>query len=116
MAIVVTTTQPDTFGFILNATSADLQGGEELKALVAGKSIKIRHLTINSDAAITVTIGEGQTGAAVTTALIGPVTFAVGQTMQWDFNPMMVLTSATNLSCDAGGAGNVTIFVTGVVE
>lgn len=115
MAISVTSPQAKV-GFIKNATSADASGCEEIHAAVAGKKIKIRHLTINSGAAITVTIGAGETGGAVTTALIGPVTFATNTSMQWDFNPLLELTAATSLTVDASGAGNICVFVQGVVE
>ena len=117
MAIAVTSPQPAGSGFILNATSADASGGEEiLAAPAAGVSIVVEHLVISGDAAESVTIGEGITGAAVTTALIGPVTFAAGQTIAWPFIGRaqgMVLTAATNLSCDAGGAANICIWVQG---
>lgn len=117
MAIVVTTPSPGKFGFILNGTSADASGCEELRAAVAGKSIIVDHLTINSGAAITITIGEGKTGVAVTTALIGPVSFAVNQSMQWDFlNGGMKLTAATSLTVDASGAGAICIFASGRIE
>lgn len=103
--------------FIVNATTADASGTEELKAAPAtGKSIYVKHITINSGAGITVTIGEGETKSAVTTALIGPVSFAANTSMQWDFYPPMKLTSATSLTVDASGAGAICVFVTGYVE
>jgi hypothetical protein len=121
MAISVTTPQPGKFGFILNATSADASGCEELLAApAAGTSIIIDYLTINSDAAITITIGQGETGGAVTTALIGPVSFAANQSIQFDFRDFrtggMKLTDATSLTVDASGAGNVCIFACGRIE
>jgi len=120
----VTVTTPDIGAgsqggsFIVNATSADASGCEELKAAPAtGKSIYVKYLTINSGAAITITIGEGETTpGSVDTALIGPVSFAANTSMQWDFYPAMKLTSATSLTVDASGAGDVCIFVTGYVE
>ena len=115
MAISVTSPSCKV-GFIKNATSADASGCEEIHAAVTGKKIKIRHLTINSDAAITVTIGEGETAGAVTTALIGPISFAANETHQWDFNPLMELTAATSLTVDASGAGNICVFAQGIVE
>jgi len=74
MAITITTPSPGKFGWIINATSADASGCEELKAApAAGTSIIVDHLTINNGSdAISITIGAGKTGAAVTTALIGP--------------------------------------------
>lgn len=118
MAISVTTPSPGKFGFILNATSADASGCEELKAAPgAGLSIIVDHLTVNSGAAITITIGEGKTGAGVTTALIGPVSFAANQSLQWDFlKGGMKLTAATSLTVDASGAGDICVFVQGRVE
>lgn len=113
---IATTTPACKVGFIVNATTADASGCETIKAAVTAKKIKIRHLTINSDGAVTVTIGEGETAGAVTTELIGPVQFAANQTMQWDFNPLMELTAATALTVDAGGAANLCIFVQGIVE
>jgi len=118
MAISVTNPSPRKFGFILNATSADASGCEELKAApAAGTSIIVDHITINSGAAITITIGEGETAGAVTTALLGPIAFAANQSMQWDFYPHgMKLTAAMSLTVDASGAGAICIFVTGRVE
>jgi hypothetical protein len=103
-------------GFIANATLANANGGETILAAVSGKSIKVRHLTINSSDALTVTIGEGITGAGVTTALIGPVALPANGSLQWTFNPLMELTLSTALTCDASGAGNICVFVQGVIE
>ena len=116
MAIAVTTPQPGKFGFIVNATSADASACEELKAAVAGKSIIIDHITINSGAAINITIGAGETAGAVTTALLGPITFAANTSMQWDFRHGLWVTAATSLTVDASGAGAICIFVQGRVE
>ena len=117
MAISVTSPQPAGFGFIKNATSADASGTEEIIAApAAGISIVIECLVISSDAAISVTIGAGETGGAVTTALIGPVTFAAGQTIAWPFTGTvqgLVVTAATSLTVDASGAGNICVWVQG---
>jgi len=118
MAITITTPSPGKFGFILNATSADASGCEILKAAPgAGLSIIVDHITINSGAAITITVGEGETTGAVTAPLIGPVSFAANQSMQWNFlNGGMVLTAATSLTVDASGAGNICIFAYGRIK
>jgi len=122
MAITVTTPSPGRFGFILNAVSADASGCEELKAApAAGTSIIVDHLTINCGAsALLITIGEGETGGAVTAALIGPLAMAANSSLQFDFNDGffvhgMVLTAATSLTVDASGAGAVCIFARGRV-
>jgi hypothetical protein len=115
MAISITTPTPNKFGFILNATSADASGCEELKAApAAGISIIVDHITINNGAsAISITIGEGETTGAVTTALIGPIAMAANTSIQFDFHDGMVLTAATSLTVDASGAGAICIFVQG---
>ena len=115
MAITVTSPQA-RYGKIYNAVSGDLSACEEIAAAVSGKKIKIRHITINSGGAITITIGAGETGGAVTTALIGPVNFAANTSMQWDFNPLMELDANTSLTVDSSGAGNACIFVQCFVE
>jgi hypothetical protein len=118
MAISITTPSPGKFGFILNAVSADASGCEELKAApAAGKSIIVDHLTINNGAnAISITIGEGETGGAVTTALIGPIAMAANSSLQFDFHDGMILTAATSLTVDASGAGAICVFAQGRVE
>ena len=115
MAIEVTT-PGNKVGFIVNGVSADASACEELKAAVSGKKIKIRHVTINSGANITITLGAGETTGAVTEALIGPVSFAANTSMQWTFNPLMELPVNTALVVDASGAGAVCVFAQGVIE
>lgn len=117
MAIAVTTPTPGKFGWIINATSADASACEELKAApAAGLSLVVDHLTINNGAsAISITIGEGETGGAVTTALIGPIAMAVNTSIQFAFPYGMVITAATSLTVDASGAGAICIFAQGRV-
>ena len=116
MAIEISTPQPGKFGWIINAVSADISGAEELKAAIAGKSIIVDHITINNTGAQTITIGEGITGAAVTTAIIGPIAMPANSSIQWDFPSGIVLTAATNLSCDASSNTAVCIFAFGRVQ
>ncbi len=119
MAITVTNPAPGKFGWILNATSADASGCEVLKAApAAGTSIIVDHLTINNGAgAQSITIGEGKTGAAVTTALLGPVAMAANTSLQWDFrNGGMVLTAATSLTVDSSSNTALCIFAQGRIE
>lgn len=114
MAISITTPQSGKDGFIINATSADASGCEELKAALAGSSIVVDQLTINNGAnAISITIGEGETGGAVTTALIGPIAMAANTSLQFTFPQGMKLTAATSLTVDASGAGTICIFAAG---
>lgn len=119
MAIAVTTPQAAKAGFIINATSADASGCEELIAAPATASIIVDQLTINNGAnAISITIGEGETTGAVTTAHIGPIAMAVNTSLKFDLtgNGGMKLTAATSLTVDASGAGAICIFATGRVE
>ena len=117
MAITITTPSPAGFGWIINATSADASGCETLKAAVSGKSIIADHLTISTGAAITVTIGMDESGGAVETALIGPVSMAANSSMQWDFSGWptfgLRLTAGKSLTIDTSGAGAVTVFARG---
>lgn len=122
--MAIATTNPDVGpgsqggSFIVNATSADASACEELKAAPAtGKSIYVKHITINNGAsALSHTIGEGETTSAVTTALLGPIAMAANSSLQWEFYPPMKLTAATSLTIDSSGAGAVCVFVEGFIE
>ena len=118
MAISITTPQPGKFGFIINATSADVSGCEELKAApAAGTSIIVDHITINNGAgAQSITIGQGKTGAGVTAALIGPITMAANTSLQWDFPSGIVLAAATSLTVDSSSNTALCIFAWGRIE
>lgn len=111
MAIAVTSPQAATFGFIKNATSADASGGEVILAGVAGKKIKVRHVTMNNLTAGALDFTLEDEGSA----LIGPVSIGANSTLQWDFNPMMELTTNKDLEITSD-SGDVCIFVTGVME
>ena len=115
MAIAVTTPTPGKFGWIINATSADATGCEELKAApAAGLSLVVDHLTINNGAnAISITIGSGAGAGAVETALIGPIAMAANTSLQFMFPYGMVLTAAKSFTVDASGAGAICIFAQG---
>lgn len=116
MAITKVENDTERSGFIVNANSADLSGCEELKAAAAGKSIYIERLTVNSEAALNVTIGEGETAGAVTTIVVGPLYLAANGTVSTAFEKALKLTAATALTIDASGAGNVTVIVEGFVR
>ena len=117
MAISITTGQAGHFGFIINATSADASGVEVLLAGVAGKSIVLDHLTVNSTDAVGISIGEGETvPGTIDDVLIGPIAFPALQTLQWDFrNGGMKLTTTMALVVEAG-AGNINVFCWGRIE
>ena len=115
MAITITTPSPGKFGWIVNGTSADASGCEELKA-APGASIQliVDHLTINNGAnAISITIGQGVAAGAVETALIGPIPMAANTSIQFLFSGGMWLAANKSLTVDASGAGPVCIFAQG---
>ncbi len=120
MAIAVTSPQAVKSGFIKNATSADASGTEEIIAAPgAGISHNIEYLVISTDSAISITIGEGETAGAVTTALIGPVTFAAGQSIEFPFvgrSQGIRMTANESLTVDASGVGNICVWVQGFTE
>jgi len=103
----------DAIPFAANLRSDDLSGCETIKAAPASGRLVLEHILISSDSAITVTIGEGETGSAVTTAIMGPIAFAAGQFIEWEFSSLVALSATTALTCDASGAGVVNIFVEG---
>jgi hypothetical protein len=114
MAITVTNLTPETFGFCANGFSADVSATEEVVAAPGtGKSHYLRHVTISSGGAISVTLGAGETGGAVTSAILGPISFAANQTIKWDFNPAIKLPVNKSITVDSSGAGNVLVFVQG---
>ena len=116
MAIAINTLQPGDFGILLNADSADVTACETIRGTPgAGKRIVIDFIRINSGAAISIEIGEGAGVGVIDTALIGPVLFAVGLTLAWNFTYRdgMVLTANNLLLIDASGAGQVNVFVCG---
>ena len=119
MAISVTNPKTGKFGFILNGVSADASACEELKtAPAAGTSIIVDHLTINNGAGVqSITIGEGETAGAVTTALIGPIAMAANTSLQFNFlRGGMKLSAATSLTVDSSSNTALAIFVQGRVE
>lgn len=119
MAIAANETQVQKKGFVINATSADLSGTEELKAAPgAGKFIHVTSIDVVTAATITVTIGAGETGGAVTTAILGPSIAFTAALVPWrtQFIPAIKLAANTALTVDASGAGAVHIVVQGFVE
>ena len=114
MAVTVTSPQAVKSGWIKNATSADASGCESiLAAPAAGTSIVVEHVVISSDSAISITLGEGEA------ALIGPVTFAAGQTIAFPMTGRssgMKLTAAKALTVDASGAGNICVWAQGTYK
>jgi hypothetical protein len=109
-AVTLATLQPATHGWVANANSADLSGCETIVAAVASTQIIVDYVEINTDTALNVTLGEGETAGAITTVKFGPYYLAANSTIIVPLPPGgIILTSATALTVDASGAGNVTI-------
>jgi len=103
-------------GWIVNATSADISGTEQLVATPgAGKNLYISKLVVNSDAAITVTIGTVDTAGDIDAGdrLLGPHAFAVNSTFYWEFEHPLQVGDNLPILADASGAGNVHVFMEG---
>jgi len=110
MAVTLNSDQRYPAGFLINANSADLSGGETLLAAVADKNAYLERVWISSGAAITVTI---RAGADV---LLGPFYLAASQTIDVVLSRQVQLPAATALTAIASGAGNVTIVAQGVMR
>jgi hypothetical protein len=115
MAITAENLNTSTFGWIVNATSADLSGAETVKAAPgAGLNLYLTHISINCATAITVTVGSGETGSAVDTPIVGPVTFTTGGGQyQVTFDPPLLVDANTALTADASGSGATQITAQG---
>ena len=103
-AITVSTSSARV-GFIDNAITVSAGGCQEIHAAVADKKIKVRHITINSTAAISITIGAGRSGSDVGAAIVGPLAFGALGTIQMDFNTLVELATNTALTVASSGTG-----------
>lgn len=115
-APVITTPTPGKFGWIINATCSDASACEELKAAPGtGLSIIVDHITINNGSAGTqdITIGQGEAAGAVETALIGPISMAINDSIGWDFPQGICLSANKSLTVDSGDTHNLMIFAYG---
>lgn len=113
-AITAVSPSRTTSGWIVDATSANLSGCESLVAAVSDKSIVVDYMIINTDTALNVTVGEGETASAVTTVKSGPWYLPANGFIIVPMPPGgMKLTASTALTIDASGAGNVTVFAWG---
>lgn len=119
MAVTLTALQPEGRGFAVNAYSADFSGCEVIQAAPgAGLFLVLTHLFIHCVAAITVTVGEGETSSAVDDPIVGPLTFAAtsGAPVEMFFNPGIVLTANKALTVDASGAGAAVVVAQGFTK
>jgi len=74
----------------------------------------VRQISINCATAITVTVGSGETGSAVDTPIVGPITFtAEGGQYLIDYYSPIKIDANTLLAVDASGSGAVQISMQG---
>ena len=105
---------PQGYGAII--TSADASGAETVQASPgAGKKLTMSTLVVNSGAAITVTVGWGESGNAVESVVVGPLSMAANSSVPIRFNPPVVSPAAKTLTVDSSGAGDVMIYASGLV-
>ncbi len=118
MAITLQTAASYPVGFFNTGSSDDFSGTEELHAAVTGKSIFIDHVIIKNGAtARTVTISAGETAGAVTTALMGPISLVIAQTIDIPLRRPIKLAAATSLTVDAsGGSVGTVVIVEGFIR
>ncbi len=112
-------------GWALNAYTADASGCEELQAAPTAGSLYLTQISVLCADKITVTIGAGETASAVTTVILGPLTFntevtaagyMVGTQYNITFLDPIKLAATTSLTVDASGAGAVQVFAAGYTE
>ena len=116
MAITLVTNNVENVGFVANGNSADFSGTEELVAAVTGQNIHVERLAISSNTAITLTLGAGETGGAVTAVVVGPLYMAANSSLELTFSRPIKLAAATALVVDASGAGAATVVVQGYIR
>lgn len=105
----------DGWGWGANAIFADASGTEDIKtAPTDGTSYYVEYVSLNTDSAITITIGAGETAGAVTTALVGPVEFTTsGGQYAVTFTRPVKVGANTALTVDASGAGDISVVAYG---
>jgi hypothetical protein len=101
-----------------NASIADASGCEEIVAAPgAGYNLVIERLIIHIGAAITVTVGSGETGpGSVEGDKIGPLGGAAGTYILDLRDDPILLTANKSLTFDASGAGTVCIIAEGFTK
>lgn len=117
MAFVVTDLNPYKSGWALNAVG-DASGCEELKAAPGtGLSLYLDQVIIDTTAAATIIIGQGETVPGTPDAnIIGPVGFSPNVPVVWKFDKPIKLTANTSLVVDSNVANDVCVWVEGTTR
>lgn len=113
--MATTTAQsPYPQGFAVNI-NGDLSGCEELVAAPgAGVSHYLEAVVISGSGAQNITIGAGETGGAVTSAIFGPIyQAATGANCVKRFGRPIKVGANTSITVDSSAANAATVFVEG---
>jgi hypothetical protein len=107
-----------TSTWIINATSTDFSGCEELKAAETGKSHYITGFTVTTASAINISIGAGKSGSALAATLIGPLYFTTGGpgVVNVDFPEPVKIDISTAIDVDASGSGSSCVIIKGFTK
>lgn len=107
----------EKYGWCAFRYGTDISGCEDIKAAPAAGNLYIKHLFISCVSAITVTIGEGETAGAVTTAYTTFEFVATsGAPIDVHFQTPLKLAATTAFTADASGAGDVTVICEGYTK
>jgi hypothetical protein len=109
----------EKLGWMINADYADASGAEVLKVAPAtsGESHYIEYISINSDSAINITVGAGETGSAVDTEIVGPIEFTTsGGQYDTHFTRPVKVDADTLIAVDSSGAGQLSVIVYGYTK
>ena len=97
--------------------SADLEGGEMLKAAVAGHTQYIKKLKIRSATATIISIGDAADTGALTHTFLGPIAFLIASSTDFDLNfgpeKALKLTDSLGLAIIQVGDGATWIWAEG---
>lgn len=115
MALTLTSNTVYPAGFCANLNSDDVSGCEEVVAAPgAGLCIYLEQIIISAGAALTFTVGAGETAGAVTAVLLGPFYLAANTAQRVTFVRPLKMAANTALVVDSG-AGNVTVIAEGYI-
>ena len=107
----------DAVPFFASMYSADVSGGEDLKAAVSGKSIYVKKIQIICDTTATVDIGAGQ-GTGVTTIYLGPMPVAeegADIIIEFPEKQQMKVAKGVALSIDTSASAPIAVLIEGSV-
>lgn len=113
MAWAVTSLGVDRFGWA-ECGVGDASGCEEILAAPAtGVSLYLKKIMVSSVVAKTVDIGAGETGGAVTSAILPTIPLVANSSFTHEFVKPIKLAAATSLTIDASAGDSLTVIAEG---